>query len=192
MNARRQRIYKVGFRVIAVALVLCGASGAAAVYVGAKSFVGPSYEDLHGVECRSVASTKTKDADGIWIRHYIVAEAKDDLARLRTALRVAEFIRKEQSPHLVQVSVVDSATPKALSSMRGRAIGAQVTLIPEPVNEIEKQAGTHSGYSVQGLASPDGEFHGIRFDAMKEDLEVMIGSFREVKGCAPSSDGSGV
>ncbi len=187
MQMRKRRIYRIGLGVVLGALVLCGASGAAAVYIGPKKILGSSYEEVHGVECRTVAVTKTKDAEGLWIRQYVVADAQDDVTRMRTALRVAEAIRKEQSPHLVQVSVVDASNPATIASMRGRAIGAQVTIISKPVTETETKFGPYSGYSIQGLASTDGEFHGIRFDAVREDLEAMAAGFEELKGCTAAS-----
>lgn len=187
MQVRKKRIYRIGLGIILGSLVLCGASGAAAVYMGSGKILGPSYEEVHGTECRTVASTKTKDSDGIWIRQYIVADAQDDLTRMRTALRVAEAIVKEQSPHLVQVSVVDAGNPGTIASMRGRAIGAQITIIPKPVTEAESSFGLYSGFSIQGSASTDAEFYGIRFEAMREDLEAMSSKFEELKGCAVAS-----
>jgi len=187
MQVRKERIYRIGLGIVLGSLVLCGASGAAAVYIGPAKLLGPSYEEVYGVECRTVAATKSKDPDGLRIRQYIVADAQDDLTRMRTALRVAEAIRKEQSPHLVQVSVLDAGNPLTVASMRGRAIGAQVTIIPKPVTEAESNLGPYSGFSIQGAASADGEFHGIRFDAMREDLEAMASRFKELKGCATAS-----
>lgn len=184
MQVRKKRIYRIGLGIVLGSLVTCGASGAAAVYIGPGKILGPSYQEVHGTECRTVAATKTKDSDGIWIRQYIVADAQDDLTRMRTALRVAEAIVKEQSPHLVQVSVVDAGNPGTVASMRGRAIGAQVTIIPKPVTEAESNFGPYSGFSIQGSASTDGEFHGIRFEAIREDLEAMASKFEELKGCA--------
>lgn len=189
MRIRRQNLYRLGLRAFLGALVLSGASGAAAVYVGPESFIGPSDVQLHGVDCRTVASTKMRDAHGIWIRRYIVADTEDDLVRLRTASRVAESIRKDEAPHLVQVSVVDDANAAALSKMRGRAIGAQITIIPEPVADIEIETGRYSGFSLQGAAGADGNFYGVRFDTPQEDIGSMIDGFREIRGClaeAPS------
>jgi hypothetical protein len=187
MKTRRQRIYKLGLRAFLGVLVLCGATGAAALYIGPDVIVGPSFEELHGVGCRTVVATKTRDPDGLWIRQYVVADTQDDEVRLRTALRVAESIRREQSPHLVQVSVVDAANIATLSTMRGRAIGAQVTIIPSPVTDAETLAGPISGFSVQGAASTDGEFYGIRFDSTREDLKAMAARFEEVRGCSAAS-----
>ncbi|WP_312405431.1 hypothetical protein [Rhizobium sp.] len=159
------------------------------MYVGPEAIIGPSDIELHGIDCRTVASTKMRDAHGTWIRQYIVADTEDDLIRLRTASRVAEAIRKDEAPHLVQVSVVDDANAASRSDMRGRAIGAQVTIIPEPVADFEIQAGRYSGFSMQGAAGADGNFYGVRFDVPQQDIGSMIDGFREVRGCpagAPS------
>ena len=190
MRLDRQRIYTIGLRAFAVALVLCGASGAAAVYVGKEQILGPSFKAVHGADCLTVAVTRAKDAHGLLVRQFISANADDDLMRLRTALRVAEATKKEQAPHLVQVSVIDERGPETLSKMRGRAVGAKVTLIRDPATDAEK-SGAFSGFSVMGSAGPDGKYYGIRYDAALEDIKAMSAQFEEVTGCSSEPAGSG-
>ena len=175
---------KHAYRILLATLFLGGASGAAAVYVGPAAVMGPSFAEIHGVDCSTVASVKATDGHGLVIRQFVVANADDDIARFRTALRVAEAVRREQSPHLVQVSVVDGNGPNLLSAMRGRAIGAKVTLIGDPATDVETQAGAASGFSIRGPAGLDGAFYGIRLEAMPEDMERMSARFAEVSGCS--------
>ncbi|MBB6182167.1 hypothetical protein [Pseudorhizobium flavum] len=187
MQGRDKLTYRIALRVLLGVLLLCGASGAAAVYVGPAAVMGPSFADTHGVDCRTVATMKSNDGHGLVVRQFVAANADDDLVRFRTALRVAEALRNQQTPHLVQVSVMDTDGPSSLSRMRGRAIGAKITLIGNPATDVEAQAGTVSGFSVWGPAGPDGSFYGIRLDAMPEDIEKMLSELEKISGCSEPS-----
>lgn len=184
MQANRPRLKRIAVRLFLGSLVLCGTSGAAAVYLGPDVLIGPSFEEVHGVECQTLVKTRKRDRDGPWIRQFIAVKTDDDRVRLRTALRVAKSVQHAESAHVVQVTVIDPGGPIQMSEMRGRAIGAQVTLIPDPMNDVEKKAGTYSGFSIQGATSSDGEFHGIRLEALPEDLAAISGDFTEITGCS--------
>ena len=183
MQERRRKVYRIGLKVLLGALFLCGASGAAAVYVGPAGVMGPSFADINGAECKTVATVKATDGHGLLVKQFVVASADDDVVRLRTALRVATALRQEQSPHLVQVSIIDANGPTLLAAMRGRAVGAKVTLLANPANDVETRAGPASGFSVIGPAGPDGSFYGIRLDAMPEEIKRMSAAFEEISTC---------
>jgi len=183
MQERRRRILRISLAVLFGALCVGGAGGAAAVYYGPEELLGLSAEKS-GADCQTIASTKARDRDGIWIRQFIVTEPVDEQVRIRTALRVAESLRKVEAGHLIQISVLDSKGPTTVSGMRGRAIGAQVTLILSPVSDAEKQKGEFSGFSMEGGAGSDGEFHGLRFNAKPEDLAAIAADFAEATGCS--------
>jgi hypothetical protein len=184
MQERRQRMLRIGLLTLGGLLVVCGAAGGAAVYIGPEKILGLLSREVDGVDCRIAATIRDRDADGLWVRQFIVTEPVDDRIRILTALRVAQTLHEAEKAHLVQVSVLDPSGPVTISDMRGRAIGAQVTSIPGPVNEVEKQAGKMSGYAVQGDAGLDGEFHGLRVEFMPEDLVAMSGGFGDVTGCS--------
>jgi hypothetical protein len=117
-------------------------------------------------------------------RIYGIVPVSFDLSvRFRTAL-VPTPLRKVEAGHLIQISVLDSKGPTTVSGMRGRAIGAQVTLIPSPVSDVEKQKGEFSGFSIEGGAGSDGEFHGLRFNAKPEDLAAIAAGFDDATGCS--------
>ena len=183
MQERRRRILRISLAVLFGALCVGGAGGAAAVYYGPEELLGLSAEKS-GADCQTVATAKARDRDGIWIRQFIVTEPVDEQVRIRTALRVAESLRKLEAGHLIQISVLDSKGPTTVSGMRGRAIGAQVILIPSPVSDAEKQKGEFSGFSIEGGAGSDGEFHGLRFNAKPEDLAAIAAGIDDATGCS--------
>lgn len=184
MQERCGRMLRIGLLTLGGLVVLCGAAGGAAVYIGPEKILGLPVSEVDGVDCRVAATIRDRDADGWWVRQFIVTEPVDDRIRILTALRVAQSLSEAGKIHLVQVSVLDPSGPMTMSGMRGRAIGAQVTLIPGRVSQVEKQAGEMSGYTVQGAVGSDGEFHGLRVDLMPEDLVEMAEGFGDITGCS--------
>ena len=51
------------------------------------------------------------------------------------------------------------------------------------VNQL-LQKGELSGFSIEGEAGSDGEFHGLRFDAKPEDLAAIAAGFADATGCS--------
>jgi hypothetical protein len=98
-------------------------------------------------------------AKRLWMRKYITLENADGPTRIRTALRIAGMLAKNNAVDLVQVNVLDAHGPATRAEMRGRAIGAEVViaLAPKYLPDM-KQPFTASYY--EGFASPEGRFYG--------------------------------
>lgn len=171
--------------VISGITLLGGGSGAAAVYVGADRLLGPSYADLNGPKCTTVATMRIKKADRYWIRKYVTTEGKGDgLSRLKTALRVAQTVQRAEKSDLVQVTVLDAAGPTERARMRGRAIGAQVVYIPD-LDKVPEGAAVQpiNAYYVDGAADQSGQFWGLRIDLPQEDAEAISAALTDDANC---------
>jgi hypothetical protein len=141
-------------------LALLGGSGAAALYVGADKLMGERQVSATGGECNTVQTMVLKTpAKRLWMRKYITLENADGPTRIRTALRIAGMLAKNNAVDLVQVNVLDAHGPAKRAEMRGRAIGAEVViaLAPKYLPDM-KQPFTASYY--EGFASAEGRFYG--------------------------------
>ena len=164
-------------------LLLGGASGAAAVYIGAERILGPSYAQLNGFACSSVKTVNIKKKDRFWVRQFIKTEPTDGLTRVRTALRVAHAIYEKDKPDLVQVVVLDTNGPTDRADMRGRSVGADVIYVAHPENmpdDVENVA--YSAHYSDGAAR-DGQFYGQRIDMPIDDIEHLVGALNDKAGC---------
>jgi hypothetical protein len=164
-------------------LVLIGGSGAAALYVGADSLLGPSYEEVNGLECTTLQMVKIKRNDRYWIRKYVFTESGDGMARLKTALRVAKAVHEVEKADLVQVSVLDKSGPTQRAAMRGRAIGAQVVYIPDPQKAPDPSDPVYTAFYLEGAPSPSGEYFGLRIDPPLEDVMAMSAALTDTADC---------
>lgn len=167
------------------ALVLCGASGSAAVLIGTDKILGPSYKDINGLTCTTLQTQKMRRDGSIWIRKYVTSDqGGDGIARLKTALRVARAVQEKEKAGLVQVAMIDSAGPKDTAEMRGRAIAAQVVYIPDPSKmPTGAQTENYSAYYLDGAPSSNGHFYGMRVDLPLEDIEHLDAHLTDKADC---------
>ncbi|WP_137132446.1 hypothetical protein [Rhizobium sp. FY34] len=164
-------------------LVLVGGSGAAALYIGADSLLGPSYEEVNGLECTTLQVVKIKRNDRYWVRKYVFTESGDGLSRLKTALRVAKAVQVAEKADLVQVSVLDKTGPTQRAAMRGRAIGAQVVYIPDTSRAPDPSDPVYSAYYLEGAPSAKGEYFGLRIDPPLEDMTALATGLNDTADC---------
>jgi hypothetical protein len=187
---KRIRLSRKFVIIIGGVLLLGGATGAAAVFVGAERLLGPSYKSVNGLSCKTVQTVAIKKNGSFWIRKFIRTEGGDGPARLRTALRVAKAIYEKRHPDLVQISVLDSNGPQLRSEMRGRAVAAQVVFIPDAAKIPEGSDGRrYSAFYYDGAASSDGFFYGLRIDLPLEDIEKVAVTLSDLADCSdPEGD----
>jgi hypothetical protein len=166
-------------------LLLCGGSGAAAVFVGADKLLGPSYAELNGLACTTLQTDKITRDHRNWVRKYVVSDAPGDgMARIKTALRVARAVQEKEKADLVQVAVLDKAGPTARAEMRGRLIGAQVVYIPDLGKApAGAEAKTYSAFYVDGNPTSKGEYFGLRMDLPLEDVEALSAKLTDKSDC---------
>lgn len=166
-------------------LVLCGASGSAAVLIGTDKILGPSYKDINGLTCTTLQTQKMRRDGSIWVRKYVTSDqAGDGISRLKTALRVARAVQEKEKAGLVQVAMIDSAGPKDTAEMRGRAIAAQVVYIPNPAKiPAGGQSESYSGYYLDGAPGANGHFYGTRIDLPLEDIEHLQAHLTDKADC---------
>ncbi|WP_236776660.1 hypothetical protein [Agrobacterium tumefaciens] len=171
-------------------LLLAGATGSAAVFIGSDRLLGPSYASANGLSCDAVQTVNIRKNGSLWVRKFIRTEGGDGTERLKTALRVAKAVYDKQKPDLVQVSVLDKNGPQLRSEMRGRAIAAQVVFIADP-DKIPQGADAqrYSAFYYDGAANGSGQFYGLRIDLPLEDAETMAASLSDTADCVtPASD----
>lgn len=170
-------------------LLVTGATGAAAVYIGADKLLGPSSASQSGVACTTIYASAQRRGDSRWIRRFITTDADDGVTQLKTAVRVAHAVQTAEKAQLVQVSVLARNGNLPPSAMRGRAIGAQITY--QPNGDQAAATSRLAGFYVDGQADPDGEYHGMRVKLPERDLQAMAEGLTEVTGCEePSPDTS--
>lgn len=158
-----------------VGLLLCGASGAGAYFLGLERLLNKSYGVANGLACETVQTVKIRKNGAIWIRKYIRTSGGQGEDRLKTALRVAQAVYARQKPDLVQISVLDENGPTLRSNMRGRAISAQAVYIHDPSKfPLEGPGQAYSGFYYEGEPSPDGQFYGLKIDVSFEDIEKLV------------------
>ncbi len=178
-------------------LLLGGASGVAAVFVGKERLFGPAEASINGLECQMVQTVNIRKNGAVWVRKFIRTEGGDGTERVRTALRVAKAVYDKQKPDLVQVSVLDKNGPTMRADMRGRAIAAQVVYIAD-VKKLPEDADakSYSAYYYDGDPNGEGLFYGLRIDLPLEDTEHLSASLNDFSDCVEPvvetpSDGHG-
>ena len=166
-------------------LLLAGATGSAAVFIGSERLLGPSYASTNGLSCDAVQTVNIRKNGSLWVRKFIRTQGGDGTERLKTALRVARAVYDKQKPDLVQVSVLDKNGPQLRSEMRGRAIAAQVVFIPDPA-KIPEGADAHrySAFYYDGAANASGQFYGLSIDLPLEDAEALAAGLSDSADCA--------
>jgi len=165
-------------------LVLCGGTGAAAVFIGTEALLGPSYLTLNGLSCTEVKTVKITKDKGFWIRKYVTTETTDGLSRVKTALRVASAVYAADKPDLVQVVVLDQKGPENRSDMRGRAIGADVIYIADTTKVHEDRAAvTYTARYVDKPATAGGLFYGEKIDMPLADIQGLVARLDDKTDC---------
>jgi hypothetical protein len=167
-----------------VFLLLGGASGIAAVFVGKERLFGTPHVSINGLECNTVQTVNIKKNGSLWIRKFIRIKDGDGPERVKTALRVAKAVYDKQKPDLVQVSVLDQNGPDLRSNMRGRAIAAQAVFIPD-VKKLPDgaDAQTFSAFYYDGAPNSDGLFYGLRIDLPLEDSQAISAALTDFTDC---------
>ncbi len=171
--------------ILSAATVLFGASGAAALYLGREAILGPSKKSIYGLECEDVVRiADVRGRELPWLRKYIRVESTDGKTRLKTALRVAEYMREHLPAELIHIAVLDESGPEIRAQMRGRAFGAEVFVVPghSPVPGIE---GEFKGYYYEGKAAADGVFYGEKTALSEGELRQMASLMEETEDCTP-------
>ncbi|MDQ0456199.1 hypothetical protein [Rhizobium paknamense] len=165
-------------------IVLCGATGSAAVFIGRDTLIGPSYASINGLACTDVQTVKTQRKNHVWLRKYIVTEPADGMARIKTALRVAKAVQESSKADLVQVVVLDKNGPKDRADIRGRVVGADVIYVPNPaIMTDETDLAPLTARYVERPASADGEFYGERIDMPMADASALMASLTDKADC---------
>ncbi|MGV8936501.1 MAG: hypothetical protein ACOH2J_05215 [Allorhizobium sp.] len=182
--------------IIGGVVVLCGGTGAAAVFIGTETLLGPSYKTLNGLACTEVKTVKIHKADRFWIRKYVTTEPTDGMSRVKTALRVATAVYAIDTPDLVQVVVLDKKGPEDRSDMRGRAVGADVIFIADPSKVPEEGgAAVYTARYVDKPANEFGQFYGEKINIPIDEIEQLVAKLDDKTECekleAPAGSGHG-
>ncbi|NVP57323.1 hypothetical protein [Mycoplana rhizolycopersici] len=175
---------------VAGVVVLTGASGAVAVFVGREAILGPSEERVSGVACTTVMTLRQKRDGQAWIRHYIRSTAEDGDVRIKTALRVAAALSNKEEADLYQVVLLDEAGPSLRADMRGRAIGAEVLFSREP-GKISGMTAPFEASVVDGAAAENGEFYGERKALSLAEIKTIVTAMTDKADCLDPNDPDG-
>lgn len=176
------RLPKKVLILLAGVIVLTGASGAVAVFVGRDAILGPPAERISGVACTTVMTVRQQRDGQEWLRHYIRAKADDGDIRIKTALRVAGALSNKEQADLYQVVLLDEAGPAVRADMRGRAIGAEVLFSREPGKIAGLTAPFEASY-VEGAAADNGEFYGERKALKLDEIKGIVTAMAERTDC---------
>ena len=180
---------KIPKKVVIIAsgvVVLTGASGATAFFIGKDKILGPSAQELGGVECTDVIRVADMRKDRApWLRKYVrVPPGTDGMTRVKTALRVAKKVQETLPADLIEIAVLDQSGPDKRAQMRGRAIGAEVIV----VRDTAKVPGITEPITIQyyqGAASGTGMFYGEEATMTSAEAEELVSKMKELTDCAP-------
>ncbi|SOC36816.1 hypothetical protein SAMN05892877_103154 [Rhizobium subbaraonis] len=178
---------------VAGVVVLTGASGAVAVFVGRDAILGPSEERVSGTACTTVMTLRQKRDGQEWIRHYIRSTAEDGDVRIKTALRVAAALSNKEEADLYQVVLMDEAGPALRADMRGRAIGAEVLFSRDP-GKISGMTAPFQASVIDGAAAENGEFYGERKALSLAEIKTIVTAMTDKADCLDPNapEGTGV
>lgn len=171
--------------VIAGVLVLSGASGAFAVYSGKDALLGLGKEkapSLSGLACTTVETLKMRRNGQRWIRKFVSTESADGVDRVRTALRVAGVLARQEKADLYQVVVLDQAGPQDRAARRGPAIGAEVLFAPDPARMPGMSTPFVARYN-DGKANTVGLFHGRDVALSTDDIKSTMTAMDDKSDC---------
>ncbi|WP_455270077.1 hypothetical protein [Rhizobium herbae] len=175
---------KVMFLITGI-LVLSGASGAYAVYSGKESFLGmagPEKPSLSGLACTTIETLKMRRNGQRWVRKYVSTESAGGVDRVRTALRIAGLLAKEEKADLYQVVVLDASGPSDRAARRGAAIGAEVLFAPEPAKLSGMSTPFVARYN-DGKANTVGLFYGREVALSSDDVKTTLTAMDDKADC---------
>lgn len=184
ISLRIFRLSKKMVLILAGVLVLGGAAGATAVYIGKDKLLGPPAEVVNGGECTDVKIMKIHKKNRYWLRKYVEMEASDGLTRLKTALRVASILYEKEQPDLVQVVVLDKNGPKTRAGMSGHAIGADVIYVPHPeeIADLADVPVLQASY-IDNKPNASGGFYGQKIEVPPDEARQITASIEEKTDC---------
>lgn len=184
ISLRIFRLSKKMVLILAGVLVLGGAAGATAVYIGKDKLLGPPAEVVNGGECTDVKIMKIRKKNRYWLRKYVEMEASDGLTRLKTALRVASILYEKEQPDLVQVVVLDKNGPKTRAGMSGHAIGAEVIYVPHPeeIADLADVPVLQASY-IDNKPNASGGFYGQKIEVQPDEARQITASIEEKTDC---------
>lgn len=168
--------------IVAGVVVLTGASGAAAIFVGRDAILGPPAEDVSGAACTTVSIVRLDRNGQQWLRKYVRSDAKDGEVRVKTALRVAGAVSNHEAADLYQVILLDTAGPVHQADMRGRAIGAEVLFARNPA-AIPGMAAPFVARYTDGKPAVNGEFYGERKELSLDEIKTIVTAMDERADC---------
>jgi hypothetical protein len=175
---------KVMFLITGI-LVLSGASGAYAVYSGKETFLGvasPETPSVSGLACTTIETLKMRRNGQRWIRKYVSTESAAGVDRVRTALRIAGLLAKEEKADLYQVVVLDAAGPSDRADRRGAAIGAEVLFAPDPTKLPSMSTPFIARYN-DGKANTVGLFYGRQVALSTDDVKTTLTAMDDKSDC---------
>lgn len=168
--------------VLAGVVVLTGASGAAAIFVGREALLGPPAETVSGAACTTVLTVRLERDGQNWLRKYVRSDAKDGEVRIRTALRVAGAVSNSEDADLYQVVLLDAAGPVNRADMRGRAIGAEVLFARDP-GAVPGMSAPFVARYTEGKPGENGEFYGERKELTLDEIKTIVTAMTERADC---------
>jgi hypothetical protein len=168
--------------IISGVVVLTGASGAAAIFVGRDALLGPPAEQVSGAACTTVSTVRLDRNGQNWLRKYVRSEAKDGEVRIKTALRVAGAVSNHEEADLYQIILLDAAGPVNRADMRGRAIGAEVLFARDPAAIPGMNAAFVARYT-EGTPAENGEFYGERKELSLDEIKTIVTGMEERLDC---------
>lgn len=175
---------KVMFLVAGI-LVLSGASGAYAVYSGKESLLGmagPEKPSTSGLACTTIETLKMRRNGQRWIRKYVSTESAGGVDRVRTALRIAGLLAKDEKADLYQVVVLDAAGPSDRADRRGAAIGAQVLFAPDP-SKLPGMSTPFVARYTDAKANTVGLFYGREVALTTDEVKTTLTAMDDKSDC---------
>lgn len=168
--------------IVAGVVVLTGASGAAAIFVGRDALLGPPAEQVSGAACTTVSTVRLDRNGQNWVRKYVRSDAKDGDVRIKTALRVAGAVSNHEEADLYQVILLDAAGPVNRADMRGRAIGAEVLFARNP-SAIPGMTAPFVARYTTGQPAGNGEFYGERKELSLDEIKTIVTAMEDRADC---------
>jgi hypothetical protein len=170
--------------VIAGVLVLCGASGALAVYSAKDVLLGSAATapSQSGLACTTIETLKMRRNGQRWIRKYVSTETAEGVDRVRTALRITGLITRQEKADLYHVVVLDHAGPTERAAHRGPAIGAEVLFAPDPTKLPGMTASFIARYN-EGKANTVGLFYGREVELSTEEIKRTMTAMDDKSDC---------
>lgn len=171
--------------VLAGVLVLGGASGAFAVYSAKDMLLGtrePAEPSTSGLACTAIETLKMRRNGQRWIRRYVSTESSAGIDRVRTGLRIAGLLARDEKADLYQVVVLDAAGPSERAARRGPAIGAEVLFAPDPGKVPGMKEPFVARYN-ESNANTAGLFHGREIALSTDDIKTTLMAMTDKSDC---------